>query len=103
MKLKTLKQRDRKSAGYEAPGGRSVPLIDRIRRLMHLWREGDVTKMDQYLGGNALRRSGLFKRLLQSLTELNNAGSDERPLLESLSNHVQARGARDDRQQRLCL
>ena len=103
VKLKTWKQRDRKSMGYEAPGGRPVPLIDRIHRIMHLWREGDVTKVDEYLDGNALRRSELFKRLLQSLIELSDAGSDERPLLESLSNHVQAKGARDDRQQRLQL
>jgi hypothetical protein len=30
--------------------------------------------------------------LLQALIELSGAGSDERALLESISNHIQARG-----------
>src|SRR5206468_3545326 len=38
VKLKTWSQRTRKSLGYEAPGGRPVPLIDQIHRLMHLWK-----------------------------------------------------------------
>lgn len=101
VKLKTWKQRKRKSMGFEAPGGRPIPLIDRVHRLMHLWKEGDVNKVDDYLDDNALRRSELFKRLLQSLIELSDAGSDERALLESLSNHVSAKGARDDRQAKL--
>ena len=104
VKLKTWAQRKHKSMGYEAPGGHPVPLIDRIHRLMHLWRSGDVTKVDEYLDDNGLRRQELFKRLLQSLIELSPAGSDERTLLESLSNHVQAKGAtREDRQQRINL
>jgi hypothetical protein len=32
--------------------------------------------------------------LVQSLIELSNGGSEERSLLESLSNHVQAKGQR---------
>jgi hypothetical protein len=67
-------------------------LIDRIHRLMHLWRAGDVHKVDEYLDDNGLRRQELFKRLVQSLIELSNAGSEERSLLESLSNHIQAKG-----------
>ena len=42
--------------GYEAPGGQPVPLIDRIHRLMHLWRAGDVLKVDEYLDEHGLRR-----------------------------------------------
>jgi adenine-specific DNA methylase len=93
VKLKTWAQRKHKSMGYEAPGGQPVPLIDRIHRLMHLWRAGDVLKVDEYLDDHGLRRHELFRRLLQSLIELSPAGSDERTLLESLSNHVQAKGA----------
>jgi hypothetical protein len=93
VKLKAWVQRKNKSMGYEAPGGHPVPLIDRIHRLMHLWRAGDVHKVDEYLDGNGLRRHELFKRLLQSLIELSIADSEERTLLESLSNHVQAKGA----------
>lgn len=93
IKLKTWAQRNRRSMGFEAPSGRPIPLIDRIHRLMHLWRAGDVHKVDEYLDDNGLRRQELFKRLVQSLIELSTAGSEERSLLESLSNHVQAKGA----------
>jgi adenine-specific DNA methylase len=104
VKLKPWVQRKHKSMGYEAPGGQPVPLIDRIHRLMHLWRAGDALKVDEYLDEHGLRRQELFRRLLQSLIELSPAGSDERSLLESLSNHVQAKGAKpEDRQAILAL
>ena len=93
IKLKTWAQRKRRTMGYEAPSGRPIPLIDRVHRLMHLWRAGDVHKVDEYLDDNGLRRQELFKRLVQSLIELSNSGSEERSLLESLSNHIQAKGA----------
>ncbi|MBT4822624.1 MAG: DUF1156 domain-containing protein [Lentisphaerae bacterium] len=102
MKLKTWLQRKGRNMGYDAPSGRPVPLIDRIHRLMHLWGAGDVHKVDEYLDDNGLRRQELFKRLVQSLIELSDRGSEERTLLESLSNHIGARGAiRDDGQGRL--
>jgi hypothetical protein len=104
IKLKTWAQRTNRSLGYDAPSGRPVPLIDRVHRLMHLWKAGDVHKVDEYLDDNGLRRQELFRRLVQSLIELAQAGSEERTLLESLSNHIGARGAvRDDRQQALAL
>ncbi len=93
IRLKTWARRKRPTMGYEAPGGRPIPLIDRIHRLMHLWRAGDVHKLDEYLDDNGLRRQELFKRLVQSLIELSDGGSEERSLLESLSNHVQSKGA----------
>ena len=92
VKLKTWAQRTRKSMGYEAPGGRPVPLIDRLHRLIHLWRAGDAAKVDEYLDNYGLRRHELFRRLLQSLIELSPAGSDERATLESISNHIGAKG-----------
>ena len=79
--------------GYEAPGGRPVPLIDRVHRMMHLWKAGDLHNVDEYLDENGLRRHELFRRLLQSLIELAAAGSEERSLLESISNHIQGKGA----------
>ena len=98
VKLKTWAQRKGRSFGYEAPGGRPVPLIDRLHCLMHLWKAADLHEVDEYLDTNALRRQELFKRLLQSLIELSPHGSEERSLLESISNHVHAKGAGDDRQ-----
>jgi putative DNA methylase len=93
VKLKTWAQRKGSTLGYDAPSGRPVPLIDRVHCLMHLWKAGDLHRVDEYLDGNGLRRQELFKRLLQSLIELSPHGSEERSLLESLSNHLQARGA----------
>lgn len=69
-----------------------MPLIDQVHRLMHLWKAGDVTKVDLYLEDRGLRRSELFKQLLQALIELSPEASEERSVLESISNHVQARG-----------
>ncbi|MCP4697510.1 MAG: hypothetical protein GY862_11750, partial [Gammaproteobacteria bacterium] len=46
FKLKTWQQRKRKTLGYEAAGGRPVPMIDRLHRLLHLWKDGDVQKVD---------------------------------------------------------
>jgi putative DNA methylase len=102
VKLKSWHQRQRKGMGYEAPGGRPVPLIDQIHRLMHLWKAGDVVKVDEYLDAKGLRRNALFHQILQALIELARAGSDERSLLESISNHVAARGVTvEERQRRL--
>jgi hypothetical protein len=41
-----------------------------------------------------MRRHELFRRVLQSLIELSKPGSDERSLLESLGNHIGAKGAK---------
>ena len=71
---------------------RQVPLIDQTHRLMHLWRAGDVVKVDEYLELRGLRRSRLFGQLLQALIELSETGSEERALLETISNHLKERG-----------
>jgi hypothetical protein len=61
---------------------------------MHLSRAGDAHRVDAYLDDNGLRRHEIFRRrLVQSLIELSKRGSEERVLLESLGNHIQARGA----------
>jgi len=92
IKLKTWAQRKSRSLGYEAPGGKPIPLIDRVHCLMHLWKGGDLHKVDEYLDENGLRGQELFRRLLQSIIELSPHGSEERSLLESISNHIQTRG-----------
>jgi hypothetical protein len=92
VKLKPWHQRKAKWLGYEGPGGRPVPLIDQAHRLMHLWRAGDEAKVDDYLDTRGLKRNALFAKLLQALIELAPAGSEERAILESLSNHIASRG-----------
>lgn len=111
LRLKTWQQRKRANMGYdpaldnvtqhlplfpdlptEVSPSREVPLIDQVHRLMHLWRAGDVVKVDDYLDARGLRRNKLFQQLLQALIELAAAGSEERALLESISNHLGVRG-----------
>ncbi len=59
---------------------------------MHLWRAGDEAKVNGYLDDRGLKHHALFARLLPVLIELADEGSEERAILESLSNHVAARG-----------
>ncbi|MDR2050219.1 MAG: hypothetical protein LBQ63_00370 [Deltaproteobacteria bacterium] len=84
-------KRDHRTLGLEAPGSAPVPLIDRAHKLMHLWKAGDVREVDRYIDACALRRNELFMQLLQALTEL--SANSERSLLESISNHLHAKGA----------
>ena len=67
---------------------------------MHLWRAGDQVKVDDYLDTRGLQRNVLFNQILQALIELADAGSDERSILEALSNHVAARGGVQVQRQR---
>jgi putative DNA methylase len=91
-------KRIRKSTGYDGDG-RPAPLIDQVHSLMHLWRAGDAIRVDECLDARGLRRNALFHQLLQALIELTTAGSEERSLLESISNHISAKPASaEDRQ-----
>jgi adenine-specific DNA methylase len=81
-------------AAPEKPRTRIIPLIDQIHRLMHLWKAGDVVKVDEYMNSKGLRTNALFPPVLQALIEMADGGSEERAILESLSNHVQGRGVR---------
>lgn len=91
--------------GLEAPEAvlLELPLIDQAHRLMHLWRAGDVTKVDAYLDARGLRRNALFHQLLQALIELASAGSEERALLESISNYLGVRGTKTAAQAHLYI
>ena len=104
VKLKAWNRRRGRNLGIEAPGGWPVPLIDQVHKLMHLWRAGDQVKVDDYLDTRGLQRNALFNRILQALIELAEAGSDERAVLEALSNHAAARnGVQEPRQKRFQL
>lgn len=89
MQMKFLEE------SQEPPRRRQIPLIDQIHRLMHLWKAGDVAKVDDYLEVRALVRHKTFLKLLQALIELAPQGSDERSMLEKISNHIAARGGTD--------
>jgi hypothetical protein len=92
VKLKQWTQRRRRDGGADADG-RSNPLIDQAHRLMHLWKAGDIAKVDEYIDLRGLRQSRVFGHLLQALIELSTSNNDERTILESLSNHIVARGS----------
>ena len=92
VRLKAWSQRRGRNLGLEAPGGRPAPLIDQVHRLMHLWRAGDQVRVNEYLDARGLQRNTLFHQILQALIELATAGSDERAILEALSNHAAAHG-----------
>ena len=92
VRLKTWFQRKGRKLGLEVSAGQPIPLIDQVHRLMHLWRAGDQIKVNEYLDLRGLQQNGLFHPLLQALIELADEGSDERSLLEALSNHIAARG-----------
>ena len=67
-------------------------MIDQVHKLMQLWRAGDQVKVNNYLDTRGLQSNSLFSQILQALIELAEAGSDERPILEAISNHIAARG-----------
>ena len=92
LKLKPWNQRRGRNLGLEAPNGQPLPLIDQIHKLMQLWRAGDQVKVNNYLDTHGLQSNSLFSQVLQTLVELADSGSDERSILEALSNHVATRG-----------
>lgn len=91
LRLKPWSSRKRKSLGEPGAGGRPAPLIDQIHRLLWLWKAGDAGEVDAYIDAQNLRQQRGLAHVLQSLIEL--ASGEERALLESISNHVAARGA----------
>ena len=91
VRLKAWSQRKAKKLGYEGASGQPAPLIDKVHRLMHLWRGGDEARVNQYIDAGGLASDRLFGQLLQALIELASEGSEERATLESLSNHMEGR------------
>lgn len=93
FRLRAWSHRKHRMLGLDTEGGRAAPLIDQVHKLMHLWKGGDVNKVNEYLDSRGLRRSGIFAKLLQALIELSPHGDEERSILESLSNHIRSLGA----------
>src|SRR5262249_34185653 len=75
-----------------APRQRMIPLIDMVHRLMHLWADGDVSAVNEYIDLRGLRRSEPFRQVLQAVIELSPEGSEERSVAERVMNHLRARG-----------
>lgn len=93
LRLRRWDQRKRKNLGLEGYGGRPAPMIDRVHRVMQLWKEGDVTRVNAFLDQAGVARDPLFAHLVQAPIELarRDGKADEAVLLESVSNHMQSR------------
>jgi putative DNA methylase len=93
VRLRRWDQRKRNTLGLVGVGGRPVPMIDRIHRLMQLWKEGDITKVNTFLDRTGVARDALFVQLIQALIELANRDGkgDEAPIIESISIHLRSR------------
>ena len=62
---------------------------------MHLWKAGELVKVDDNLDSCDLKRNALFAHRLQALIELagrEQRSSEEPSIFESLSGHIAARG-----------
>ncbi len=88
VRLRSWEQRKRKGMGYETAVGRPVPLIDQIHRTMHLWKSSDVNEVEEYLASRGIRENALARQVLQALIEMAPVASQERSILESISNHL---------------
>ena len=91
-RLKGWSRRRARDLGERSADGGPAPLIDRVHKLMHLWKTGEQSRVDGYLESQGLWRHDLFARVVQALIELAETGSEERSLLESIQNHVRTRG-----------
>ncbi len=93
VRLRRWDQRRRKTLGLEGVGGKPVPLIDRMHRLMQLWKAGDVTKVDAFINQAALGRDPMFSQLVQAVIELagHEGHNDEAVMLQAISNHLHGR------------
>jgi hypothetical protein len=94
LRLRRFGDRRSRALGAEVDG-RVPPVIDQLHKFMHLWRAGDVNKVNDYIDARGLRRHPRFRQLVQSVIEMarKQGESDECSLLESISNHLAARGS----------
>ena len=91
-KLKPWDRRRSRGLGEPSPSGASPPLIDCLHRLMQLWKTGEQSRVDAYLEARGLWSQELFRQVAQAVLERAEPGSEERSILESIQNHLTARG-----------
>lgn len=88
VRLRQWYQRKSASLGYGTPSSPVPPLIDQIHRLMFFWEAGEESKLSEYLVEQGLGQNTYFPRLLQALIELEGVNSEEKGILERISNYV---------------
>ncbi len=89
LRLKPWNRRKGRNLGEPDADGRPPPLVDCIHKVMQLWKTGEQSRVDAYLGRRGLWHHELFARVVQAVIELAEAGSAERAVLESIQNHLQ--------------
>ena len=58
---------------------------------MQLRKAGDRVRVDAWLEARGMWRHDLFARIVQALTELAEAGSEDRAILEPVQDHLRTR------------
>jgi len=94
VRLKRFSERTKKDLGEREEGAPMPPLIDRVHRLMQLWKAGDQDDVNEYVSDIGLQHDRLFIQLMQALVELarKDKASDELQILEAAMNHLKRNG-----------
>lgn len=84
MRLKEWDQRKAESTKEGEPR----KLIDHLHQLMQLWKTGEIHSVNDYIARSHLQRNAMFLRVVQAVLELSRDGTEERTVLEAVSNHL---------------
>jgi hypothetical protein len=87
VQLKPWNDRKRPSLGEDVIG-HPAPLIDQVHRLMRLWKSGDVSKVNDYIAARGLSSDRRAREVIQAIIELAERATEERSILEGISNHL---------------
>jgi len=85
VQLKHWNDRERPSLGEDAIG-RPAPLIDQIHRLMRIWKSGDLPRVNDYIAARGLSSDRRAGEVIQAIIELAERATEERSILEAISN-----------------
>ena len=91
-KLRPWDRRKSRSLGEPSSSGAPPALIDCLHKLMQLWKTGEQSRVDAYLEARGLWNHELFRQVAQAVLERAEPGAEERAILESIQNHLTARG-----------
>ena len=91
-KLRPWDRRKSRSLGEPSSSGAPPAVIDCLHKLMQLWKTGEQSRVDAYLEARGLWNHELFRQVAQAVLERAEPGAEERAILESIQNHLTARG-----------
>ena len=94
MRLKPWSRRKSRTLGQPDANGATPALVDALHKVMQLWKTGEQSRVDGYLEARGLWSNTLFARVVQAVLDQAVGGTEERSLLESVQNHLSAKGGR---------